>query len=255
MKRRLPLEGKTVVVTRHAGASPALALALRRLGAHVTACPMTVLRPAKSTPRSDAALRTLPSYDWVVFTSANAVSFLLTRLRALGVSAAALGKARVAAIGAKTAEALRRRGIRVSLVPKEAVGEALAEALRREGVKGQRILIPRARKAREILPSRLRKAGAKVDVVAIYEAVPNPRLPRNIPWKKTDAICFTSGSAVTHLTVSLRGKRPWRRDALAACIGPITARAARRRFSRVVVAREATTEALARAVAEYFAAR
>jgi uroporphyrinogen III methyltransferase/synthase len=169
--------------------------------------------------------------------------------------------AKVAAIGPATAERVREAGLRVVVVPREFRAEALIEELAGDELAGKRVLIPRARVAREILPDKLREAGAEVVVPPAYESVPSSEgkdeLARRLEVGEVDCVTFTASSTVENF-VGAFGEGEARRllsGTRVACIGPITADTARGRGIRVdVEAREYTIPGLVEAVADLFAA-
>jgi uroporphyrinogen III methyltransferase/synthase len=174
-------------------------------------------------------------------------------METLGLDARALGGAKIAAIGEKTALALKKRGLRADLVPGVYTAEGLVDAFRREGsVKGKKILLARAKKAREVLPMELKKMGADVEVIPVYETVPAPPPEEGVPWERVDAVAFTSSSTVTHLLAAYKDAPPWPRGVLAACIGPVTAETARGHFKNILSAPVHTVPGLVRAMAEHF---
>jgi len=234
------------LVTREPGRPGALAEALRSRGLAPVVIPTVDLRPVVSGGPLDAAAANLDGYAWVVVTSANGAEALAG---AAGRAGIALSGTRVAAVGAATAEALRRLGATAALVPSRAGGVTLAEELPVDP--GDRILLARADAADGILPARLRERGALVDEVIAYHTVEAPeaaRLPLRAAFREgIDLIVFTSGSTVRGLVALLPPAE--RRVALqtpACCIGPSTAAAAREAgFVRVAEAAEASAEALA----------
>lgn len=170
-----PLAGRTVVVTRARAQAGPLVEALGRLGARVLELPaIEIVDPPDWSP-FDAALDRLESYDWIVFTSANALERAVVRARVRGRDLAgelARGpRPRVAVIGEATARRLRAAAVPVGLVAAEARAEGLLAAFASEGIAGSRVLLPRALDAREALPDGLRAAGADVDVAAVYRAL------------------------------------------------------------------------------------
>ncbi len=217
-----PLFGRRVVVTRTAGQAPALARLLRRQGAEPLFVPtIDVVEPADGGASLRAAVGTLPDYDWVVFTSVNAVERVLARVR----DARDFGGARVAAVGPGTAEALTGWRVAADLVPGRAVAEALVADFPPPGPAGGRVLLPRAESGRAVLPDGLRAAGWTVDVVAAYRTLAAPLAPGAVDAASSaDAICFTSASTVTGWVEA--GGRP-ATPPVVACIGPVTADAAR----------------------------
>lgn len=232
-----PLFGIRVLVTRPAHQTDDLKLLLRDEGAEPLCVPAIRIVPPRDPAELAAAVGRARSYRWIVFTSANGVRAFFDEVERQGLDARVLGDSRVAAIGPATAEALRARGIGADLVPDEYRGESAAEAIvaADADLSGARILIPRAEVAREVLPSMLRERGAHVDVVPAYRTL-GPTdddaiaLRELVHHRKVDVITFTSPSTVREVARAL-GEHA---DALAqgfviACIGPVTADAARDR--------------------------
>jgi uroporphyrinogen III methyltransferase/synthase len=213
-----PLFGRTVAVTRAREQASALAARLRSLGAAV------VEAPAIRTVALDTALPELEAYDLVCVTSPVGASQLWSRLRAAGLDARALAGRRVAAIGPGTARALEERGIVADVVPARAVAEGLVEALADEDVASALVL--RAREGRDVLSDALRARGASVDVVALYETLPEPLDDETAAAaREADYLTFTSASTVRFFVAAagedaLRGPR-------VASIGPATSEALR----------------------------
>jgi uroporphyrinogen III methyltransferase/synthase len=256
---RRPLLGRRILVTRATERAAEFVDRLERLGAEAIAAPTIELAAAPSPAVLDAALAALDSFDWIVFTSAHGVDVLFARLRAIGNDVRRLGRARLAAIGPATAEALASRGLRADLVPETFRGEDFAEALAPH-VAGRRVLLPRAEGAREVLPQALARAGAEVVDVATYRAEAAKDLPGRVRQllaeDALDAITFTSPSTVRGFHALLEGGARASGRARIACIGPVTAQAARALGWGVdVEAREYTTDGLARALIDYFTGR
>lgn len=207
-----PLAGLSIAVTRAQAQAGTLVKQLRTLGANVIACPTIRITPVADTSEIDraAALLTRGTYQWIVFTSANGVEHFFVHLDRLRLDARAFGTAKIAAIGASTAEALKRHGILVDVVPPEYRAESIATSLLGAGVgSGTRVLIPRARRARDILPQSLEAAGAQVDVVAVYEteranSAATRRAIEAVTRGKIRALTFTSTSTVMEFAALLR---------------------------------------------------
>jgi uroporphyrinogen III methyltransferase/synthase len=209
----------------------------RDAGAEVIEAPAIRLVPPASWHEADDAIARLGRYRWVVLTSANAVTALFDRVLARGADARALGSARVCAIGAKTAEAIRRYGIVPDRVAEESTGEGVVAALAGE-VSGAAILLPRAKVARDVIVEGLTARGATVDAVTVYET----RSVDRVPDRARDAlrcsgtiVTFTSPSTVTGFLDAVGAETPLLRDAVVACLGPPTAEAARARGLRVAI--------------------
>jgi uroporphyrinogen III methyltransferase/synthase len=182
-----------------------LARELRALGARVVEAPVIRTRALEDTAPAGAGAPesgplNLTRYDLVCFTSANGVDALFDRLASAPShegprDARALAGARVAAIGPGTARALREHGIVADVVPERFVAESLVEALAEIPI--ERALVARAREARDVLPDALRARGAEVEVLALYETVAEPLLPRVLEQARAaDYITFTSSSTV-----------------------------------------------------------
>jgi uroporphyrinogen III methyltransferase / synthase len=186
-----PLSGRTVAVTRARAQASGLAQKLRELGAEVVEAPAIRISPLPGPPLDPSP------YDLICLTSANGVRLLFERLRAGGRDARALAGIRIAAIGPGTAAALAEHGIAADVVPPRFLAEALAEAL--EQVPVERALIARAAEARDVLPNALRARGAEVDVLPLYETVPQPLSQQTLAAARSaDYVTFTSSSTVRH---------------------------------------------------------
>jgi len=184
-----PLAGRSVVVTRAREQSSGLARGLSELGARVIEAPAIRVRTLPG-PALDPS-----PYDLVCVTSANGAELLFERLAAGGRDARALAAARVAAIGAGTAQALARHGVTADILPERSVAEGLVEALREVPV--ARALIARGSAGRDVLPDALRQAGAQVDVLELYETIAEPIAPRTLALAaQADYVTFTSSSTV-----------------------------------------------------------
>ncbi len=253
---RQPLQGRRIAVTRPAAQAVGLLEGLRRLGAEAVHHPTIRIEAPVDQAPLQRAVEGLHAYAWVVFTSANGVARFWRQLEALPGKATLPAGIRVAAIGPATAAALERRGVCADVVPDEYVAEAVADALTGLGdLAGRRVLLPRAAAARQVLPARLRAAGAEVDEIAAYESRPDPEgiagLQAGLRASGIDMITFTAASTVRHF-VEAAGAELGR--ARVAVIGPITADAARAAGLRVdAVARQYTVGGLLQAIVEYYA--
>jgi len=254
----LPLSGRTIVITRSRSQSPEFRQMLEAAGASVLELPAIEIRP-RFSEELDKALYDLENYDWLIFTSANAVVIFFDQLLRLRPDVARLGfaKPRVCAIGPATSQKIQDFGQTVSLIPAVFQAEGvLEEFLKSNGdsLRGIRILLPRAAKARELLPEGLRGRGAMVDLIPVYETVipegSEPALEQALA-RKPDLVCFTSSSTVNHFVQMAEGS-DLRRLRYAA-IGPITAATANDHgLSVVVQPSEWTVPALVKAIVEHF---
>lgn len=257
-----PLLGRSVVVTRAREQASGLAAHLAELGAEVIQFPTIEIRPLADHAAADAAVRALPGYDWIVFTSANGVHRFWERLEAQDLDARALHGARVAAIGPATAEAVRCHGIAPDFVPDAYIAESVAKGLVAEGVNGKKILLPRAREAREVLPEELRKAGAEVHVLPVYETVPatarRDEVLERIKAGTLDVVTFGSSSTVDNffaqIPPELLRAQPADKRVRLASIGPVTAKTlAKYGFSSDIQPDDYTIPALVKALTASYA--
>ncbi|MGI8686699.1 MAG: uroporphyrinogen-III C-methyltransferase [Acidimicrobiales bacterium] len=243
---RLPLFGRSVVVTRAAHQAGELAARLRAAGAGVVEVPTIAIGPPADGGLAVAgAVGRLSSYDWVVFTSANAVEWFLDFVR----DGRDFGSARIAAIGRGTAAALEHRRLVADLVPARFVAESLLASFPDPPSAGASVLIPRAAKARQVLPDGLRARGWTVDVVEAYRTEPAAPPPSLLAEAAAaDAIVFTSASSVGSW-VGAAGTEAV--PPVVACIGPVTADAARvAGLSVTTTAAEATLDGLVAALVD-----
>lgn len=216
--------GKRVVITRPPHKAGAFADQLRALGAVPVLAPMIAIQPPPDAAPLDDALRQLDTFNWLVVTSANTVRHLWPRLETLGV--AIPSRLKWAAVGPATAKALRKRGVTPDIVPAEHVAEALFAALDdHANLNGAAVLLPQGNLARSVLADSLQAAGARVTTVIAYVTV-QPPLDPTLLAEPFDAITFTSSSTVTHFAERFADSAAVLRDALIACIGPVTARTA-----------------------------
>jgi uroporphyrinogen-III synthase len=221
------LAGKRIVITRPPHKAEAFAVRLRDLGAVPILIPTIEIRPPRNPAPLDDALRRLATFDWLVITSANAVTHIWRRLDALELDAAQIDWPRIAAIGPITAKALRKRGREIELIPEEHVAESLFDALaERVDLSGARILLPQGNLARSFLAEALNDAGTDVRAVIAYETV-RPEIEPAALAAPFDAITFTSSSTVENFVSCFDDPHVIIGDALVACIGPITADTAR----------------------------
>src|SRR5579864_6417052 len=228
---KLQLHGIRVLVGRAKHQAGALSTELKKQGAKVLEIPFIEIRKPKSFQALDSALQDLASYDWLILTSVNGVEAMWERMKKTRLTKRSLTHLRIAAIGPATKKAIEQSGATVAVVPKEYVAESVVQSLKDE-VQGKRILLVRARIARDVIPRELRKAGADVDVVEAYETV----VPRSsgarlrTALKDTNTrphlVTFTSSSTVKNFVTLLgNGRRvPSNRmqGMRTASIGPIT---------------------------------
>lgn len=223
------LAGKTILVTRAQQQAGKLSDALRELGASVIELPVIEIVPPDSYEPLDAALRQLSSYNWLIFTSANTVQVFAERSRLLGVKLASFSNLKTVAIGSATAAAMAEQGINVDLLPDKYVAESVVDVLENR-VRGSRILLARAKVARDVIPGALTNSGAQVDVVDAYQTVVPADSEQRVRELfghgevAIDAVTFTSSSTVKNLVTLLNQAAvaiPLR-SVKACSIGPVT---------------------------------
>lgn len=228
-----PLFGKRIVVTRTREQASELVALLEEYGADCLEYSTINIEPIDDYQILDRELDNISGCSWVLFTSINAVTYFFRHLNERGLDARALAGLKIAVVGRATGEELLKYGIKVDLIPKIFTGEGLAEALIAEGVTGKRILLPRAVKARDILPDMLTKSGAEVVIAPVYQNVPpkgrKDQLRQELEDKEIDMVTFTSSSTVTNfLTMVDAASEEELQKLLAgvdlAAIGPITAK-------------------------------
>lgn len=196
-----PLSGLRVLVGRARHQASALSAALRKKGARVIEIPFIEIRPPRSYQPLDHALENLRHYNWLILTSVNGVEALWQRVKKLGLSKKNFYHLHIAAIGPATKKSIEKRGLKVDVVPTQYVAESVVHILHSR-VKEKRVLLVRAKVARDVIPHELRAAGALVDVIEAYETVApkssRSRLRRALknPRRRPHFITFTSSSTV-----------------------------------------------------------
>jgi uroporphyrinogen-III synthase len=238
---------KRILITRPRPQAREFAENLRSTGFEPIFFPVIEIRPIENNLALDRAFAKLECYDWIVFTSVNAVDVVFERFSVLLLKEGL--EVKFAAIGPKTAQALQARGIAPDFVPDEYVAESLLPGL--GDVCGRWVLLPRAEIARKVLPEAIADAGGIPHEIAVYQTLPVQPDPDGLAALRlgVDWITFTSPSTVQNFVEILRGQNI---DPLQlagkpriACIGPITERAAREvGFDVNVVAEKYTTDGL-----------
>jgi uroporphyrinogen-III synthase len=168
--KRLPLIGELILIGRAKHQASVLSEQVKALGAQVLEIPFIEIRKPRSYRPLDEALVNIQNYDWLILTSVNGVEAVWDRIKRLRLPAARLKHLKIAAIGPATKKAIEAQGLTVHVVPKQYIAESVVKSLRTR-VAGKRILLARARVARDVIPRELRRAAARVDVVEAYETV------------------------------------------------------------------------------------
>jgi uroporphyrinogen III methyltransferase/synthase len=257
-----PLLGKRIVVTRARAQASDLVQRLSRLGAECIECPTIEVVAPDSWQALDRALETLKTYQWLVFTSVNGVQFFFDRLFKNGLDTRALGHLKTAAIGPVTAQRMRQLGLNTDIMPESYRAESVVEAFSKQAIKGAKVLLPRAKEARPVLPLELERMGAKVDEVTIYQTIQSTEgseeLIEQLHLGRIDMVTFTSSSTVRNFIALLPEESI---DALmasvtVASIGPITAETAESRgFKADIVAKAYTIDGLCDAIIDHFSSQ
>jgi uroporphyrinogen III methyltransferase / synthase len=254
-----PLFGKRIIITRARKQASDVVKKLSALGAQCLEYPVIRIALPEDTTLLDAAVRNIHTYDWLVFTSVNAVDAFFLRMTALDRDTRALGHIKTAAIGPATADRMRCNGLKADIVPESYVAESVVDAFKDQDVAGKRILLPRAADARPVLPVELSKMGARVEEITAYHTVPDTNaidsLVTGLREKTIDMVTFTSSSTVTNFT-SLLPENEFNElvsGLKVAAIGPITAEtAANNGFKVDITADTYTIDGLCDAIVAYY---
>lgn len=255
---RKPLRGKKILVTRGASQVSEFSELVAKAGAVAVELPLIELRPHGHKSVKEAALKKLFSFDWVIFSSVNAVEYTFRELDALALDARVFGAARVCAVGPKTKQALIARGIKPDVVPTKFIAESLIEELEKQtNLAGASVLIPRAREAREVIPEELTNKGARVDVLPIYENVRPDSYPKEavdlLKNAEIDMAALASSSAARNFAAFCRENSIDLSSAPCAAIGPSTRATAEAEGLTVVCEPEIyTLEGMIEAMENYF---
>ncbi len=261
-----PMFGHRVLVTReHAGGFEPL----EELGAEMIEFPTIEIAPPENYDELDSAINKIEAYNWIIFTSGNGVKYFLKRLMEKDKDIRDLKGIRICAIGTKTAAEIKKYGIKVDLIPEEFNAEGLIEAflkiknskLKVKSLKGIKFLLPRAEKAREIFPEKVRELGGEIDVTTAYRAVKpevhGKRLKRFLKEGRISVATFTSASTFDNfMEIIGEDADELLRDVAIAVIGPVTARAVEKAGLKVQIMPEtATIEAMVEEIIKWAAKR
>ena len=254
-----PLRGWRILVTRASHQAFALSEPLRRLGATVFEIPTIEIKSTGNRGALEHALLKIDHYDTLILTSVNGVEIFFDRYNRLGLPIVDMQHLRVVAIGPATAQAIQSEGLSVSIVPEKYIAESVVEALRGKISQWSRVLIVRAKVARDVLPNELQKMGAKVDVIDVYETlVPEgakeklEKLFRD-PSSRPHLITFTSSSTANNF-LSLLGENAgeFLDGVHRASIGPVTGETLRQSgFPPTIEAQDYTMNGLVEAITDF----
>jgi len=250
-----PLFGKKIVVTRARTQASRLVEDINDLGGEAIEFPSIVIQKEENLTSLYNAFEHLDSYNWIIFTSVNAVDIFFAELRKRELDIRSLYGSNICAIGPATRKILEDRGLKVEFIPEEYRAEGILQELENRVKRGEWVLLPRARGAREVLPDTLRQWGVHVNEVILYEAVPAGKVSKartnDILEGRVDYLTFTSSSTVSNF-VKMVGKDNVLRvnkKVKVACIGPVTAETAQSQgFNVDIMAREYTIDGLLQAL-------
>ena len=259
-----PLAGRTVVITRAINQSEDFVRALESYGAQVLSCPTLEIREPDSYDGLDEAIDHLYGYDWLIFTSTNAVEYFLRRLAHQHRDVRDLDELKVCAIGVATAAKLRAAQVHVDLTPVQSKAEGVFAALTEfvggvDKLENLNVLLPRAAVARDHLPKALQEARARVDIVTSYQTALPADLDRGrlsaMLAGSGDCIAFTSSSTVRNLALlfDTHDLGTVLKGLTIACIGDVTAATAEEYGLSVdIQPTNFNVTELARAIADYY---
>ena len=248
-----PLFGKGIVITRPKEQSEEFAQLLRHQGARVIFFPTIKIVPTAAGQKLDQAIGSIEAYQWLIFTSANGAKIFFQRFSELDRDIRDLKGVRICTIGPATAAVVEERGIKVDLVPESFVAEGVVVAFQNIGISGQRVLLPRAEVARDVIPEGLAQLGAQVDVVNVYRTVSSGvecgGLKELISRGDVDVLTFTSPSIFKNFREIMGADFHLPAGIRIACIGPVTAAAVRKAGLKIDIMPETytvpgTTEAM-----------
>lgn len=251
-----PLFGKKIIVTRARAQASLLLQKLSDLGAETVEVPAIEIRPPSSFETLDQALYQIQNYDWIFFTSANAVRFFFSRFKTLKIDLRLLSACKIAAVGPETAKALNQFSLRADRMGHTFDGSSLADAFSENEIAGKRILFPRAKKGGEELIEQSKQKGAFIDCITVYENHPPRNLDQVLQHLKSiphiDLITFASSSSVKNFCDATPEKARFLRIP-AVCIGPSTLSTARKLgFENTLMADQATLDSLIAKILDYF---
>jgi uroporphyrinogen III methyltransferase/synthase len=258
-----PLQDLTILVACSAKKIDELASGLSAMGGAVLAFPVIEAIGIKDTHLLDSALESLGEYDWILFTSAYGVRFFMQRLKMRALIIPDRSMPKLCAIGPATAAELKEFGYEASLIPERFLAEGVLDALAEyhggiQNLAGRRLLLPRALKARELLPTALTEAGARVDVAPCYQTVQgqiDANVLAQLRKKDPDLMIFTSSSTIRNFfeTLGLETGKKLLTHSTVAVLGPITGQTAESYGKRPEIApKESTLTSLMEAIRLYY---
>ena len=256
--QKYPLKDLRILVTRPESQAREFMAQLERAGAHPILLPTIKITTPPSWEPADKAISQLDNYQWLILSSVNGVNGFFQRLQEKGLNYRDCAHLTTICVGPKTAHAANAIGLKSDMVAKEYAAEGIIELFTNLDIKQQKILLPRALKARELLPETLRQKGANVNVVPVYETIFPPEstqlLNQLLTQENIDIITVTSASSAANLIKHCHNPQALKKlkSIPTACIGPITAQAASATGLNVkIIAEDYTSEGLLAALERY----
>jgi len=255
-----PLFGKTIVVTRARRQASDLVRQLNELGAECIECPTIEIVPPDENQPMKQAIENLSTYDWLVFTSVNGVLHFFNQLFEMGKDVRALGHLKLCTIGPVTAQQLMDYGLKTDILPKTYRAESVVQAFEKTNMRDKRVLLPRAKEARTVLPHALREMGAIVDEITAYKTIAvkghDKEIVSRIHHADIHMVTFTSSSTVNNfcnIFPDSINNYLFKKQVCIASIGPITSETAQKNGLKVSVeAEEYTIPGLVKAIINYW---
>jgi uroporphyrinogen-III synthase len=232
MDKSYPLQGKRIVITREKQQAKEFAEKLKQAKSIPITIPLIKIDAVEETKELRAKVKDIASYQWIVFTSKNAVTYFFDLLQIMTKKHALPKHMKVAAIGSKTKKVLETLGVHVHFVPSAFEGDVFAQELTEHIRKGERVLFPKGNLARSSITKTMQEHHLDVTDLIVYETQHNndsqEELRAVLSAKQVDILTFSSPSTVYAFVSLLEGIEwvEWLKDVQIACIGPITARAA-----------------------------
>ncbi|AQX53588.1 uroporphyrinogen-III synthase [Priestia flexa] len=257
MSQQAPLFLKRVLITRQAEQAKSFTAAIQAVGGIPLTVPVLSFVPAANRTYIQRVLEQLHTYQWIIFTSQNGVEFFFQWLNLLNINSGLAKSCKIAVVGKKTGEALKKRGIKPDVTPEEYIAESLLEALMKEAKPHEKVLVVRGNLARPILLQGLDEKGYSVTDLVMYETVQNKasRTELQHAVEKADIITFTSSSTVNFFVDMMDSKQDWLsviNEKVVVCIGPITAQTAAKYEIEHIVPEEYTINGMIEKMVDYF---
>jgi len=253
-----PLFGKRILVTRAKEQAFEMSNMISELGGEAVEFPVIKTIPSTQCEDFEHAVNQLETFDWIIFSSVNGVSYFFAKLKEQGIDIRRMSKAKIVAVGPRTAKALQDKYLNVEALPQQFVAEGLLASLEDQIKPGQKVLLPRADIARDVIPKQLKAKGLEVTEIDAYETVNAAENKEEIiellKRKKINVITFTSSSTVKNFLEALKGENIGEllEGVILASIGPVTtATAVKLGLEVQITAEEYTIPSLIEAIVNF----